>query len=48
MGFLEIWGVKDPGNCYMMQLSMLITWVTGAFITFVMYKVGKWKGKSVV
>lgn len=36
------------GNCYMMQLSMLITWVTGAFITFVMYKVGKWKGKSVV
>ena len=36
------------GNCYMMQLSMLITWVTGAFITFLMYKRGRWMGKSVV
>ncbi|MBQ4149526.1 MAG: MATE family efflux transporter, partial [Clostridium sp.] len=52
LAYLMVNLTKTPelpqGNCYMMQLSMLITWVTGAFITFLMYKRGRWMGKSVV
>ena len=36
------------GNCYMMQISMLITWLIGAGITAFMYRVGKWRSKAVV
>ena len=36
------------GNCYMMQVSLLITWLIGAFVTFLMYKRGKWMDKAVV
>ena len=36
------------GNFYMMPTSLLITWLIGACITFVMYKRGKWKEKAVV
>lgn len=50
MAYIFVNLTKTPalpqGNCYMMQVSMLITWTLGAFITFVMYKVGKWKTKS--
>ncbi len=35
------------GDCYMMQVSMLITWTIGAFITFIMYKIGRWKNKAI-
>ncbi len=52
LAYLMVNLTKTPelpqGNCYMMQLSMLITWVTGAFITFLMYKRGRWMGQSVV
>ena len=34
------------GNCAMMYVSLLITWVIGAGITFVLYRRGKWKTKS--
>lgn len=51
MAYIFVYLTKSPelpqGNCYMMQLSMLVTWTIGAFITFLMYKVGKWKTKSI-
>ncbi len=51
MAYILVYFTKSPelpqGNCYMMQVSMLITWTIGAFITFVMYKVGKWKTKGI-
>lgn len=51
MAYIFVNLTKTPelptGNCYMMQLSMLITWTIGAFITFVMYKVGRWKNKAI-
>ena len=51
MAYIFVNITKTPelpqGNCYMMQLSMLITWTLGAFITFVVYKMGKWKTKSI-
>ena len=51
MAYILVYLSKTPelpqGNCYMMQISMLITWTIGAFITFVMYKVGKWKTKGI-
>lgn len=36
------------GDCYMMQWSMLITWLIGAFLTFILYRIGKWKKMAVV
>ena len=51
MAYILVYLTKSPelpqGNCYMMQVSMLITWTIGAFIPFVMYKVGKWKTKGI-
>ena len=51
MAYIFVNLTKTPelpqGNCYMMQLSMLVTWTLGAFITFVMYKVGRWKTKAI-
>jgi len=51
MAYLFVNMTKTPelpqGNCYMMQVSMLITWTIGAFITFVMYKIGRWKHKAI-
>lgn len=34
------------GNCAMMYVSLLITWIIGATITFVLYRTGKWKRKA--
>jgi len=31
------------GDCYMMQWSMLVAWLLGAFITFCVYRAGRWK-----
>ncbi len=51
MAYIFVAMTKTPelpqGNCYMMQISMLITWTLGAFITFVFYKIGRWKTKSI-
>ncbi len=35
------------GNFYMMGVSLMITWVCGALLTFVLYKRGKWMGKGI-
>ena len=46
-----VWLSRTPenpqGNCYMMQVSLVITWAIGAIITLVFYRVGKWKSKAV-
>ena len=36
------------GNCAMMFLSLVITWTVGATLTFIMYRVGRWKKKGIV
>ncbi len=36
------------GKCDMMYVSLVITWVIGALLTFTMYRVGKWKRKAIV
>ena len=34
------------GNCAMMFVSLLITWIIGAFLTFILYRTGRWKKKA--
>ena len=36
------------GECSMMFVSLLITWLIGALLTFLMYCRGAWRGKAVV
>ena len=34
------------GNCAMMFVSLLITWIIGAFLIFILYRTGRWKKKA--
>ena len=34
------------GNCAMMYVSLLITWIIGATLTFIIYRTGRWKRKA--
>ena len=34
------------GNCAMMFVSLLITWIIGALLTFILYRTGRWKKKA--
>ncbi|MBR1660641.1 MAG: MATE family efflux transporter [Oscillospiraceae bacterium] len=47
-----VWLSRTPelplGNCYMMQYSLVITWVLGAVVTLIFYRIGKWKTRAVV
>ena len=36
------------GNCAMMYVSLLITWIIGATLTFILYRTGRWKRKAAV
>ena len=36
------------GNFYMMATSLLCTWILGALVTFTLFKIGRWKNKSIV
>lgn len=36
------------GNCAMMYVSLLLTWTICAVITFVVYRMGRWKRKAIV
>ncbi|MBR2067497.1 MAG: MATE family efflux transporter [Solobacterium sp.] len=49
-GLVEITKTESlpQGKCDMMYVSLLITWLVGALVTFVMYKKGKWKEKAVI
>ena len=35
------------GRSECIQVSLLITWLTGALVTFIFYKIGKWKTKAI-
>lgn len=35
------------GRCECIQISLMITWLMGALITFIFYKHGKWKTKAI-
>ena len=39
---------QPKGDQSMMFVSMLIAWTIGATLTFIMYRVGRWKTKGVV
>ena len=51
LAYLLVWMTKTPerpqGNFYMMGLSLMITWVTGAVLTLILYRRGKWKTKAI-
>ncbi|MBO5495964.1 MAG: MATE family efflux transporter [Oscillospiraceae bacterium] len=34
------------GNCLMMNWSLLITWIIGAVLTFIAFRLGKWRKKA--
>ncbi len=36
------------GRCECIQISLLMTWVIGAILTAIFYKIGKWKTKSII
>lgn len=38
-------GVPKHGWCESIQISLLCTWVLGAILTFIFYRIGRWKGK---
>lgn len=40
-------GVLADGEPLCIQISLLSTWVLGAVLTFLFYKMGKWKGKAI-
>lgn len=35
------------GRCECIQISLLLSWVTGAVLTAIFYKIGKWKTKAI-
>ena len=39
---------QPQGNFYMMSTSLLLTWILGAIISLTVYRIGKWKNKSIV
>jgi putative MATE family efflux protein len=45
-----VWLSKTPelpqGNCAMMYVSMLLSWSSGALLTFLVYRRGAWKEKA--
>ena len=40
-------GIFEDGIKECIQISLLVTWVLGAIITAVFYKIGKWKNKAI-
>ena len=50
--YLLVWLTRTPelpqGDCRMMFVSLLLTWIAGACLTFVMYRLGRWKGKAII
>ena len=52
LAYLMTWMTRSPenpnGQFYMMFVSLLITWLIGAFMTYCVYKTGRWKNKAIV
>ena len=52
LAYLMTWMTRSPsephGHFYMMFVSLLVTWLIGAAMTYGVYKTGRWKNKAIV
>ena len=52
LAYLMTWMTRSPenphGQFYMMFVSLLITWLIGAVMTFAVYRSGRWKNKAII
>ena len=52
LAYLMTWMTRSPenpnGQFYMMFVSLLVTWLIGAALTYIVYKAGRWKNKALV
>ena len=52
LAYIMTWMTRSPenphGQFYMMFVSLLVTWLIGATLTFIVYKAGRWKNKAIV
>ena len=52
LAYLMTWMTRSPGNphgqFYMMFVSLLITWLIGAVMTYGVYRTGRWKRKALI
>ncbi|MBQ6314014.1 MAG: MATE family efflux transporter [Mogibacterium sp.] len=52
LAYLMTWMTRSPenpqGEFYMMFLSLLISWLIGSALTFILYKKGNWKRKALI
>jgi putative MATE family efflux protein len=52
LAYLMTWMTRSPeephGHFYMMFVSMLISWIIGALMTFIVYRSGRWKQKAII
>ncbi|MBQ1318868.1 MAG: MATE family efflux transporter [Solobacterium sp.] len=50
LAYILVWLSRTPelpqGNCLMIQVSLLATWVIGAMMTFIAFKRGNWRTKA--
>ena len=52
LAYLMTWITRSPenphGQFYMFFVSLLVTWLIGATLTFIVYKAGRWKNKALI
>ena len=52
LAYLMTWMTRSPaephGHFYMMFVSLLVTWLIGAAMTYGVYKKGRWKNKALI
>ena len=52
LAYLMTWLTREPGyphgHFYMMFVSLLVTWLIGATMTYAVYKTGRWKNKAII
>ena len=52
LAYLMTWMTRSPsephGHFYMMFVSLLVTWLIGAAMTYGVYKAGRWKNKALI
>ena len=52
LAYIMTWMTRSPenphGQFYMMFVSLLVTWLIGAALTFIVYKAGRWKNKAII
>ena len=52
LAYLMTWMTRSPsephGHFYMMFVSLLVTWLIGATMTYIVYRSGRWKKKALI